>query len=1396
MQTLLTTETNQITSPGAGKPRSAPLIIALLWLSLATSGLSTPASAQSEPIVAITRGINGETLPDYSSLESMSADGRYTVFSSYMPVPAGSSPAEPPTRNLFLFDADLGSFMLITGGMDGPANGSSYGGAIDATGRYIVFDSEASNLVAGDNNTFSDVFVYDRLDGVISLVSINQFNQAGDGNSVSPSISDDGRHVSFYSFANNLDLGSTVFRETATIMVVDRDSDGNGDFDDPGTLIPKRVIPDSIPAQSDPGFRFSALLSADGRYLGFTSRRPELSAGVGQAGSYLYLHNRDVDGNGVFDEPAQTAITLISPVVDGEVVEVTSFSMSADATVFSTLIRVSVDDRFRVQAALIDLDPARSGSPQPSNGVTTMLSGHDENTYAASLSRSGRYLITVGDLGGLGFPGDLFLWDRVTDQSTLVSVSPFGRAANRSSGPGLASDDGARVAFNSRASNLVQFDTNRGSDVFLANIGQPGPPGPVPRDCEDLLDNDNDGSVDMDDSGCSAPNDSSESTLESPLAMVVVSSIGQRAGSAILLDSQGITGASPSIVVDAGGGSHVAYVREAYDSVVNRMRDFVRLAIFDGIYWRSQTVAPGTAPSVAVDAAGTAHLAFHDSREGDLLYATVNQSVVETTIIDDAGTTGLMPVMLLTANEEPWVVYFDPDDSTIRLWRGIGNSQLNLETGVQPCGLDAALTSDDQVAVVYVNCDDDTIRYAASGGNVATGQTLFASFGFGVNVSIDHDINDLPVITYRSSVRQGMVYARPVAGSWVSQELPDTQGDFRADTFFSSDGITPYFIVGGDDGLWRIQLQNNSFQRSPVGQQQGRVRDFSAAPGPDGNLRVAYFDQDSRNLLHTTENSNGWQFQTVAATPNGGARDLEFFNQHGGQPPSVVTFDSEFPGGLGQFSVSGRFPDTGWVPSNAGSGAPQDDFDSAVVRDRPNLIREAAHFDNVNGELRYLIETSDGLWTAEPVTSVARFSQIRDIKMVRIGGSPAVVGVISGGAEGGNGDQLVAFLRQLDGSWQERRLSTSPTESMGPAAAALGGDGRVYMAYLDERRGDARMGIFDGQSWTDEAIDFGGDNNFGRALAITTTREQLRGRAGVTVPVVAYLNTANDRVRVASKVARWQTYEYQQSVPGTNNLALVLEGQSRLRPMVLASTWDGLLTLYRQTAGSEIQAESETVATDYDGSNPIFLALNPSPIAVYTDAGGNTQYGLGSALPGIPAAREGDQPGASQVTQDLCFGNVKSALPQSKVDGVLDDESTLQRWESQFSRTSEGQRYIDFFRQDFPKAFRIIAQDPGLLMDANAALQNFMPGIQAMVQGQGSAVVISQDMINDGRDIWQRLSDRDSGSLSDFIEAELARWNQLDDFVGMTFQEWAITIGVDASGTPASESIFFDGFEP
>jgi len=88
-------------------------------------------------------------------------------------------------------------------------NDYSYSPSISADGRYVAFDSSASNLVSGDTNGARDVFVHDRQGGGTTRVSVTSDGAQGGTGSWNPSISADGRYVAFYSGASNLVSGDT-----------------------------------------------------------------------------------------------------------------------------------------------------------------------------------------------------------------------------------------------------------------------------------------------------------------------------------------------------------------------------------------------------------------------------------------------------------------------------------------------------------------------------------------------------------------------------------------------------------------------------------------------------------------------------------------------------------------------------------------------------------------------------------------------------------------------------------------------------------------------------------------------------------------------------------------------------------------------------------------------------------------------------------------------------------------------------------------------------------------------------------------------------------------------------------------------------------------------------------
>ena len=132
----------------------------------------------------------------------ISADGRFVAFSSRATnLTAGDTNA---FEDVFVADTASGEIELISRGTDGPANGASTFPRLSGDGRYVVFQSNATNLIEGDENGATDIFVYDRNDDIMRRVSIGSDGAPTDGSSITPAISDDGRYVAFASRATNL----------------------------------------------------------------------------------------------------------------------------------------------------------------------------------------------------------------------------------------------------------------------------------------------------------------------------------------------------------------------------------------------------------------------------------------------------------------------------------------------------------------------------------------------------------------------------------------------------------------------------------------------------------------------------------------------------------------------------------------------------------------------------------------------------------------------------------------------------------------------------------------------------------------------------------------------------------------------------------------------------------------------------------------------------------------------------------------------------------------------------------------------------------------------------------------------------------------------------------------
>jgi hypothetical protein len=207
---------------------------------------------------------NNESTLYSSGLHSISADGRYVAFYSFASnLVAGDTNGTP---DIFVKDTQTGAITRVSvEGAGAQANSYSYNPSISADGRYVAFYSEANNLVSGDTNNATDIFVKDTQTGAITRVSVDGGGAQANNYSFNPSISADGRYVAFYSGASNLVAGDT--NGTSDIFVKDTLT---------GAI--QRVSTGALGTQANSG-SYEPSISADGRYVAFRSDTSNLVAG-------------------------------------------------------------------------------------------------------------------------------------------------------------------------------------------------------------------------------------------------------------------------------------------------------------------------------------------------------------------------------------------------------------------------------------------------------------------------------------------------------------------------------------------------------------------------------------------------------------------------------------------------------------------------------------------------------------------------------------------------------------------------------------------------------------------------------------------------------------------------------------------------------------------------------------------------------------------------------------------------------------------------------------------------------------------------------------------------------------------------------------------------------------
>jgi Tol biopolymer transport system component len=346
---------------------------------------------------------------------------------------------------------------------DGLETDAATGGAtVSADGRFVAFSSEAADLVPGDGNGVSDVFVRDLRTGRTTRVSVSSAGVAGDRASTFPSLSADGRLVAFRSFADNL---------------VGRDRNGVEDV-----FVHDRVagtterVSVGTSGQEANGPSLSVNISADGSAVAFSSTASNLVPD---------------DRNGVRDvfvrDRARRRTERVSVGAAGEATgksEGSSISAHGRVVAFRSLASNLVPGDTNGSADDFVRDRARGITERVD--VSSAGAQADAAAFRGSLSGDGRLVAFRSRATNL-VPNDtnraldVFVRDRVAGTTRRISVTSRGAQADARGADELTrrslfmsrpfvSADGRYAAFGSRAPNLVRGDTNRAADVFVADL--------------------------------------------------------------------------------------------------------------------------------------------------------------------------------------------------------------------------------------------------------------------------------------------------------------------------------------------------------------------------------------------------------------------------------------------------------------------------------------------------------------------------------------------------------------------------------------------------------------------------------------------------------------------------------------------------------------------------------------------------------------------------------------------------------------------------------------------------------------------------------------------------------------------------------------------------------------
>ncbi len=1261
---------------------------------------------------------------------ALSADGRYIAFTTLAQLDSRDTNGQ---YDIYVRDQQNQTTRVVSVDSGGDVkNSSSQGPAISADGRFVVFSSRGGfdpNFPVGTWEVYlhdRDIDgngVFDETGGIETRVVSLRHDGSGTGSAGSSfgetiDVSDDGRFIVFESGSNNLVPNDT--NGQLDVFVHDRDVDGDGIFDEPGQVTTVRIS-DAANGSGGNNRSGSPRLSGSGRYVVFESQADNLVAddsvtcgGVSSSCTDIFRHDRDVDNDGVFDEPGQTATILVSRAADGS----------------------------------------------PGN----------QHSYAPDLTPDGQtvaFYSLASNLDGAINSTEIFRKDLASGVVQRVTAPAGGGTANGSSTFPAVAADGQRVAFASFASNLVANDTNFAEDIFvLADLGGPTPtptathtptptPSPTPSQPSPLL---TEPTPYVEDSpqwiiqelGLSGPMDIAVQGNGYPAVATIrrapgslldtvliyfwdgVRWVGKEVGSSSNLADQSAS-KSLSFKIDDSDRTHLTY----WDAEIEGL---VYVHETGSEEWEREVVWNGSAPESKVDLLLVGHephivLDRRVGNQNQLLHLAfdganwVQTAVASSTVVGDwwAAATG---------GDVIGVAYITESTVHYAAKAQAGGWQTQ-PTGIEVsfAGIALILDGAGEAALFYQNNKDLSVAQESASWSTTLVGSAYESIDH-----IDAERSADGIVAFYAEEdgfgREGLFIAQQSGASW---EIDLAYEEAEESDFFGLElavdrSNTPHVVFNGRpdrESLITKQYLSRLPEWSTLTVDSG-----SGNPAVDLFQRrpfIAYSREENEALAQRAAwwDDGRWISSTVASETAAGSAIVA------GEFPETLSFD-ETTSTLYHAAWNG----SGW---NQTPVAVLDNFESisadvALLEWSATTYAVYLVYGPGKTELFIARESSSG-WELASVTLAVPAGVAIDYSAAVAGEDQIFVSYHN--PQGGSLHVVswngAAFVDELVDDGQGRDVGTLNQLAAHQTYSDSGPIFELYVTYLDTTENEIRYAKR-AESWHIESLVAPNGPITDLSLHV----------AGDFRPRIGYVNDSQKAIYYLEQIGSITSWEIEAAFVGETNAPASVDVVHDVRSRLVV-----------RSGADEI----------------IYMFENAPPLTAFpfrSDVPEQTVFGPGNwTLGGLVAGCLIPFFELLNPEPDL-----QPDLNVSLQPSDLSDEQVWAAVTELFNNSAAGRRYNHLMLEHGAEIVQILVEDPALAWDGYVVLNGFMPGLRGLVTGNGDAYELSSEQLQAASDVWQRLAAAGSPELANVIDGELSRTNNLQNFVGMSYLDWSDEIGV------------------